>query len=115
MPRTRRVVAGLTVVVAFAAAGVVGWDLLQLSRRPPVQLPPEERATAVLIEKGARRMSLMKGGSVYKVYAISLGDDAVGHKQQEGDGRTPEGMRAILRARVGDAQRGAACHLAGTS
>jgi len=45
----------------------------------------------IVVHKRAHRMELMLGGKVIKSYAISLGPEIVGHKQQEGDGRTPEG------------------------
>lgn len=51
--------------------------------------PP--KADLVLVEKSKRRLSLVRDGEVYRDWRISLGFDPVGHKQREGDGRTPEG------------------------
>ena len=51
--------------------------------------PP--KAELVLVEKGARRLSLVRDGQVYLQWRISLGFDPIGHKEREGDGRTPEG------------------------
>ena len=36
-------------------------------------------------------MQLLQNGKVIRTYTIALGDNPVGHKQQEGDERTPEG------------------------
>ncbi|MCA0934503.1 L,D-transpeptidase family protein [Vibrio alginolyticus] len=45
----------------------------------------------VSVDKSKRRMFLMEGGVVIKEYRIALGANPKGHKQQEGDNRTPEG------------------------
>jgi murein L,D-transpeptidase YafK len=42
-------------------------------------------------------MLLLSGESVVRSYRIALGRDPIGHKQREGDGRTPEGRYMIDR------------------
>lgn len=49
----------------------------------------------ILIEKAARKMSIFRDGQKLKTYRIALGPNPVGHKQQEGDMRTPEGVYTI--------------------
>ncbi|WP_078120630.1 L,D-transpeptidase family protein [Thiosocius teredinicola] len=49
----------------------------------------------VVVYKAERTMQLLAKGKVVKTYAIGLGDDPFGHKQQEGDERTPEGNYVI--------------------
>lgn len=49
----------------------------------------------VKVDKSERKMQLIEQGKVVKTYRISLGGSPDGHKQQEGDQRTPEG-RYIL-------------------
>lgn len=49
----------------------------------------------ILIEKEKRKMSLFLKGRLIKAYDIALGFEPVGHKQQEGDGKTPEGTYSI--------------------
>lgn len=83
-----------------------GWLLLLLSlvivlvQRFEYQLPslivdlfgPEpDKADLVMVEKGKRRLSLIRDGEVFAHWRIALGGEPVGHKQREGDGRTPEG------------------------
>ena len=51
----------------------------------------------VVVEKGRRRMLLLSGESVVRSYRVALGRDPVGHKEREGDGRTPEGRYTIDR------------------
>lgn len=53
--------------------------------------------TRVLVYKGARRMHLMHFDRVLASYEIDLGFAPVGHKNFEGDGRTPEGEYTIDR------------------
>lgn len=50
-----------------------------------------EKADKVLVDKGDRQLYLLRGGEVWKSYPIGLGFAPDGHKQREGDGRTPEG------------------------
>lgn len=50
-----------------------------------------ETADRVLVDKGDRQLYLLRGGEVWKSYRIGLGFAPEGHKQREGDGRTPEG------------------------
>ncbi|MEF1215351.1 L,D-transpeptidase family protein, partial [Vibrio alginolyticus] len=45
----------------------------------------------VKVDKSKRRMYLMEQGAVLKEYRIALGANPQGHKQEEGDNRTPEG------------------------
>ncbi len=51
--------------------------------------------TRVQINKGERRMYLLHNDRVLKKYDIALGFAPVGHKQFEGDGKTPEGRYTI--------------------
>ena len=48
-------------------------------------------ADSVLVRKQERRLDLIRNGTVYRSYAISLGAEPTGHKQEQGDKRTPEG------------------------
>jgi murein L,D-transpeptidase YafK len=49
------------------------------------------RADHVVVIKGARTLALMRQGKLIKAYKISLGHEPVGHKETEGDSKTPEG------------------------
>jgi len=50
----------------------------------------------VWIDKSERRMELRRNGLAVRSYIIALGPEPVGHKEQEGDGRTPEGRYEIV-------------------
>ncbi|MEP2531620.1 L,D-transpeptidase family protein [Shimia sp.] len=47
--------------------------------------------TRILVYKEDRKMFLMHHDKALKVYDVDLGFAPLGHKQVEGDGRTPEG------------------------
>lgn len=51
--------------------------------------------TAIVVHKAERRMFLLHGNEVLKAYDIGLGGNPVGHKQFEGDNKTPEGAYVI--------------------
>lgn len=46
---------------------------------------------SILVKKSQRKMHLIIDNQPYRSYPISLGGNPVGHKQREGDNRTPEG------------------------
>ena len=50
-----------------------------------------EMADAVLVDKSDRRLYLLRAGRTIAEYPIKLGLNPYGHKQREGDFRTPEG------------------------
>lgn len=53
--------------------------------------------TKVVVDKTARKMQLFNNDKVLKTYNVGLGFAPVGHKQFEGDGKTPEGLYYIDR------------------
>lgn len=79
----------LPLLLVFPIAALV-W-----ANRHSEPLPPDARADRVIVEKSRRELLLMKGDEVLKRYRIALGRAPVGHKQQEGDRRTPEGRYTI--------------------
>lgn len=50
-----------------------------------------EKADTVLVIKSESRLYLKKQGVIIKKYRVAFGANPKGHKQQEGDERTPEG------------------------
>ncbi len=52
-------------------------------------------ADKVLVDKSRKTMWLIADGNRYREYKICLGDNPVGHKQEQGDERTPEGNYII--------------------
>jgi murein L,D-transpeptidase YafK len=54
-----------------------------------------QKADKVVVYKSERKMELLYRGSAIRTYEISLGDSPVGHKEMQGDERTPEGDYVI--------------------
>ncbi len=80
-------------MTAFAAAGLV-----------PAAMPAAARTTyrldwtparEIVVEKARRRVTMIREDGVVRTYPCALGGDPRGHKQREGDNRTPEGRYVI--------------------
>jgi murein L,D-transpeptidase YafK len=56
---------------------------------------PFEKADRVVVLKSERKLVLMRGDRVIEAYTVALGRYPVGHKQREGDERTPEGVYTL--------------------
>jgi murein L,D-transpeptidase YafK len=54
-----------------------------------------KKINKIIVFKSERRMQVFHNDELLKSYSISLGPQPAGHKQQEGDGRTPEGKYRI--------------------
>jgi len=71
----------------------------------------EEAATQLVrVFKGARVLQLLAEEQVLAEYRIALGSQPLGHKQQAGDGRTPEG-RYVLDSRRVESEYHLAIHI----
>lgn len=55
------------------------------------------KVTSIVVNKRERRMYLMHNEKILESYKVDLGFAPVGHKQFEGDGKTPEGTYLIDR------------------
>jgi len=81
----------MLLTLALIGAGIV-YGLVRYEKAiPPLLARPLPTAEGVLVEKGARRLSLLRDGAAYRSYRVSLGGAPRGHKRREGDLRTPEG------------------------
>jgi murein L,D-transpeptidase YafK len=58
-------------------------------------LPQAAVADRVVVEKSARRLTLLRGTTALKTYRVALGRAPIGAKEYEGDQRTPEGIYSI--------------------
>lgn len=85
------------IVVAFSLAacgGDSGIGQTQPSKFRSYDGPP---VTQVQVSKSDRKLYLLNGTAVLRSYDIGLGFQPVGHKQFEGDGKTPEGSYIVDR------------------
>jgi murein L,D-transpeptidase YafK len=62
---------------------------------PPAMAPVAAQADMIEIHKGRRLLELKRDGEAFGSYRIALGFAPQGHKEREGDGRTPEGEYRI--------------------
>jgi murein L,D-transpeptidase YafK len=58
------------------------------------RLPTADR---VVVYKAQRRLDLLRGNEVLRSYKVALGLQPSGHKEREGDFRTPEGSYRLTR------------------
>ena len=83
---------------------------LQASAQLPASAPLQTSAIAgssvdaalpladrVVVRKGERKLQLMRNGTALRTFKIALGLRPEGHKQFEGDFRTPEGVYRLTR------------------
>jgi murein L,D-transpeptidase YafK len=80
--------------VAYLAPALLVGALLALggcATKPPEPPPQAVAADRVIVKKAERKMQLLKAGQVVREYRVNLGDNPYGHKERQGDERTPEG------------------------
>lgn len=65
------------------------------------QLVPAAEDTLLVAVKHSYRMKLFARGREVKEYRIALAQDPIGHKQKQGDNRTPEGEYKIIQKALG--------------
>lgn len=61
---------------------------------PPTPVPTP-KITRVIVFKEQRLLHLLAGDRVVRTYQVALGPNPVGHKERQGDGRTPEGTYVL--------------------
>jgi murein L,D-transpeptidase YafK len=85
---------GAALVTTFNAGY---WEFpLTAPKFPPLNKPERiGKADFIKVDKSERLMQLLRKDKVIATYNIALGDNPEGHKQQEGDERTPEGQYII--------------------
>lgn len=84
------------VMLALLGLAVAWFYFAPAPQRPPL-LPIIGTVERIVVEKAARRMTLVQNGQVVREYRIALGFSPTGDKAQQGDGRTPEGVFQIDR------------------
>lgn len=94
-PRWRRRIGSAAAIVVLVLVALVVVDQRQWLRVAPPLVPEPDRADRILVEKAARRLTLLRDGRVLATDPVSLGFSPEGQKSRAGDGRTPEGTYAI--------------------
>ena len=57
----------------------------------------QNEVNAIWVKKSERKLHLLTNWKITHTFAISLGQNPIGHKQKSGDSRTPEGLYYINR------------------
>ena len=84
----------IPMLLAALAATATQADSLAGLQAPAGMVRPVDR---VIVHKGGRKMELFREGELVATYRVSLGLAPQGHKQREGDFRTPEGRYRLTR------------------
>lgn len=74
---------------SFLAVAVILLVAFAFAR--PEETVLSESADRVLVDKSDEKLYLLKNGAAIAEYSVVFGANPVGHKQHEGDERTPEG------------------------
>jgi murein L,D-transpeptidase YafK len=84
----------IPILLAALAALPARADSMTGLSAPAGMLTPADR---VVVHKAGRKMELYREGELIATYRVSLGLVPAGHKQREGDFRTPEGKYRLTR------------------
>ena len=84
----------IPMIVATLFAALASADSMTGLAGPAGMLRPVDR---IVVHKAGRKMELFREGQLVASYRVSLGLVPSGHKQREGDYRTPEGSYRLTR------------------
>ena len=77
-------------IISFFIIGAAIYNLC-----PEQKLPQNTEIDYIIVKKSDRQLLAYAKHKLIKTYKISLGDSPVGHKESEGDEKTPEGVYVI--------------------
>ena len=93
-PRIQWLLIGISLImVTLVSTSVIANTKSTTTDRNPI--PTSAVIDKVFVDKSDRVLTLMSQGKAIRSYRIALGDSPVGHKQQEGDQRTPTGVYTL--------------------
>ncbi len=87
---------GLLAAVVFATVAIMSSSASAIASNKnsldnTAAIPKNTVIDKVFVDKSARTLQLLSDDKVIKSYHIALGGNPIGHKQQQGDQRTPVG------------------------
>lgn len=88
LPLSRRTFAA---ALLLAGAVLVAREAATLALPSPVAFSGLPTADSVVVDKSERRLHLLRDGVPFRSYPVAFGANPKGHKEREGDQRTPEG------------------------
>jgi murein L,D-transpeptidase YafK len=96
-----RLLLAFSIVALTSGCETISGILADLFGEPPVvaaaqpEPAPSLMADRIVVRKSKRSLELLHDGVVFESFPIALGRQPDGPKQEEGDGRTPEGIYHI--------------------
>ncbi|MDN3446717.1 L,D-transpeptidase family protein [Psychrobacter sp. APC 3281] len=87
-----RVIIGLSLTVIVSTSAIA---YVKSTSKPENLIPASSVIDRVFVDKSDRVLKLMSDGKVIRSYRIALRNSPSGHKQQEGDQRTPVGVYTL--------------------
>ncbi|MCG3858722.1 L,D-transpeptidase family protein [Psychrobacter sp. Ps2] len=88
----------LPVIIGLSLAAIVSTSAIAYVKsisKPKNLIPASSVIDRVFVDKSDRILKLMSDGKIIRSYRIALGGSPSGHKQQEGDQRTPVGIYTL--------------------
>ncbi|WP_394123704.1 L,D-transpeptidase family protein [Psychrobacter nivimaris] len=88
----------LPITIGLSLAAIVSTSAIayvKSTSKPKNPIPPSIVIDRVFVDKSDHVLKLMSNGKVIRSYRIALGGRPTGHKQQEGDQRTPVGAYTL--------------------
>jgi murein L,D-transpeptidase YafK len=87
----------LSVIAWLPAVAGEGNAIAAISAAIPMPEGGLQMADRILVRKGERRLYLLRQGEVLNSFRVALGLNPQGHKEREGDFKTPEGSYRLIR------------------
>ena len=81
--------------ISLVLLGIIGVGALAIWNLAPKPVSTLPEIDKIVVRKAARKLELYHNSKIVKTYTIALGRNPVGHKQREGDSKTPEGKYFI--------------------
>lgn len=88
----------LFIAIGLSLAAIIGTSTIAAAKNTAKQKQPISNKAIidkVYVDKSERRLQLLSGDKVIESYHIALGNSPIGHKQQQGDQRTPIGSYTL--------------------
>lgn len=99
----RKLIVSIITITIIGLLFILYW---QIKPKQTPQLPIDplydaniqigQKIDLIVVDKAQRKMTVFHQNVPLKRYKIALGFTPVGHKEQEGDGKTPEGNYTII-------------------
>lgn len=74
---------------------IIAGNIMEQKKEYKIDESLKGKVNLIVVEKSKRQLSVYNNNEKLKTYKISLGKNPIGHKQFEGDGKTPEGIYYI--------------------